>query len=247
MTGAVGVTDGDTSLDEAELPGMLGRVTLVVLTLARQPVSRDELADRLWPGDPPEHWEKSLPPIVSKLRSALRRFDTGDGRPGIEAGGGCYTLALPGQAWIDVEDAVRRLDRAEAALRRDDLGSAWSDAAPASAVLRRPFLPGFDAPWADRHRDQLLDGCHRAWMVLGEVWRRRGDHALARSAANQAIGIDPYREDAHRLLIRTELDSDNRGSAAAAARRCVELLRDGLGVPPSAATAVLVDEATDTA
>lgn len=244
LTGSLTVADGEHVVAEAHLPGVLGRVTLAVLAIERHPVPRHVLADRLWPGEPPERWDKSLAPIVSKLRTVLRRFGDDDGRPTIESVGGCYELLLPGGVWIDVEDAVRRLDRAEAAWRDGATGAAWADAAAASAVLRRPFLPGFDAPWVDRFRDDLRDRSHRAWMVLGRVWLERGDHALARSAANEAIGVDPYREDAHRLLIRIELDDGNRGSAAEAARRCERTLRDDLGVPPSAATAELIAAAT---
>lgn len=82
----------------------------------------------------------------------------------------------------------------------------------------------------------LLQRRHRAWIVVAEVWRRRGDHAFARTAASAAIDADPYREDAHRLLVEIELDSGNRASAQRAGRRCIQLLRDDLGVDPSAQT-----------
>jgi len=38
------------------------------------------------------------------------------------------------------------------------------------------------------------------------------------------------------LLVEIELDSGNRASAQRAGRRCIQLLRDDLGVDPSAQT-----------
>lgn len=236
LTGRMALTDGHRTIDETSMPGTLGRATFAILALERQRVAHDVLADRLWGAAPPAGWSKSLAPLVSKLRARLRDLHDDRGLPTIEARDGGYELVLPPRVWVDVEDATRRLDRAEAALRHDDLAGAWTDAAAATAVLRRPFLTGLDSLWADGVRDDLLDRRYRAWLVVAEAWRRRGDHALARTAAASAIDTDPYREDAHRLLVQVELDSGNRASARRAGRRCLELLRDDLGVDPSDAT-----------
>lgn len=242
LTGRITLaTDDDRSVAETAMPGTLGRVAFAVLALEHQRVARDVLADRLWPTGPPADWTKSLAPLMSKLRSALRAVEDDDGRPTIEARDGGYDLLLPANVWIDVEDATRRLDRAESALRHGDLDAAWLDAAPASAVFRRSFLTGFDAPWLDARRHGLTDRAYRAWLVLGEVWRLQGEFALARTAATSAIDTDRWREDGHRLLIRIELGSGNRASARQAARRCLEVLRGELGVEPSAQTAELVE------
>jgi DNA-binding SARP family transcriptional activator len=243
LTGRITITaEEDRSLDESSMPGTLGRVAFAALALERQRVALDLLADRLWPRDPPADWTKSLAPLISKLRAALRVVADHDGLPLIEAWDGGYELHLPSRVWIDLEDGTRRLDRAEGALRHGDLRAAWLDAAPASSIFRRSFLTGFDAPWADAVRDRLVDRRHRTWMVLAEVWRRQADFALARTAATSAIDTDRWREDGHRLLIRIELDSGNRASARRAARRCTQILRDDLGVDPSEQTRALIDE-----
>ncbi len=241
LTGRITVAAGDCTVDETSMPGMLGRATFAVLVLERHRLAVDVLADRLWPVAPPPGWSKSIAPLVSRLRTAMRTLHDADGLPTIRARDGGYELELPVGVWIDVEDGIRRLDRAEGALRRGDLEAAWLDAAPASAILRRPFLPGFDAPWVDIVRDRLVDGSYRSWLVLAEVWRRRGEYALARTAAQSAIGTDRWREDAHRLLIQLELDSGNRASARLAAQRCTAVLREELGVEPSTQTLALIE------
>jgi len=37
----------------------------------RRAIARDELADELWPEQPPRSWETALRAVVSKLRTAL--------------------------------------------------------------------------------------------------------------------------------------------------------------------------------
>ena len=60
LTERVCIEVGDTLIDEASLPGHQGRLALAYLLVAHRPVSRDELADLLWRGEPPTSWEKGL-------------------------------------------------------------------------------------------------------------------------------------------------------------------------------------------
>ena len=242
LTGPVALVGPDQTIDEGQLPGAQGRVLLATLGMERSPIPSDVLAERVWPIDRPDDWAKSLAPIVSKVRAQLRAADP-SGAANIRVGSGCHELVLPSDVWVDVEDATRRLDRAEGALRRGDARAAWTDAAPASAVLRRPFLPGFDAPWTDRWRLVLRDRRHRVWVVLAEAWLATGDATLARAAAVSAVDADPYREEGHRLVIRAELAAGNRPGAVRAAAACRELLRRELGVDPSPETEALEREA----
>lgn len=242
LTGSVSLVGPSCTVDESDLPGGQGRVLMVALGLQRGPVPSDALAERLWPHDMPSDWAKSLAPVVSRVRSKLRDADPSESAT-IRVASGCHELVLPPDVWVDVEDATRRLDRAEGQLRRGDAGAAWTDAAPASAVLRRTLLPGFDAPWVDEWRAVLDDRHHRCWLVLSEAWLTHGDPTLARTAAIEAIGVDPYAEDGHRLLIRAELAAGNRSGAVRAASACRALLRDELGVDPSPETTALEREA----
>jgi len=241
LTGSVTIVGPDCTVEEAELPGGQGRVLVAALGLAHGPVPSDALAERLWPTDMPTDWSKSLAPIVSRVRSKLRQADPSQTAT-IRVASGCHELVLPPDMWVDVEDATRRLDRAEGHLRRGAAAAAWTDAAPASAVLRRPLLPGFDAPWVDGWRAVLDDRHHRCWIVLAEAWLQRDDPTLARTAACEAIAVDPYNEDGHRLLIRAELAAGNRSGAVRAAATCRTLLREELGVDPSPETIALERE-----
>ena len=75
----------------------------------------NDAAERIWPHEMPDNWSKSLAPVVSRVRGQLRRVDP-TGTATIRVASGYHELVLPSDVWIDVEDAVRRLDRAEGAI-----------------------------------------------------------------------------------------------------------------------------------
>ena len=92
-----------------------------------------------------------------------------------------------------------------------------------------------------RHlRRRMTDVRLRALETLAEIWIEQGDAALAARDAAEAIEIDPYRESAHRLLIRAYLAAGDRGAAARALEACRRVLEEELGVTPSPATLALI-------
>lgn len=234
LTGRISVIGPDGTLDEEDLPGRQGRLLLAFLTLnGRHPVSRDSLAEVVWAGTPPTAWEPLLKSSVSRIRSALRRI----GADALLAGsGGTYQLRLPHDAWVDLEAGVRAVDRAEAALRRQDVGQAWAEAAVASAITRRPFLPHEDAAWIDECRERLRSGRIRALDVLAEAWLARGDTAQALEAAVESTGLAPLRESSWRLQMRAHVAAGNHAEALRTFRECAVLLDRELGVGPAAET-----------
>ena len=127
---------------EDALPGRQGRLAFAYLAVNRhRPVTRDELADALWtePGT-----SDRLSPLLSKLRAVVPL----DGR-------GEVRLALPADAWIDVEVAAEGLHRAESAVAQGDFSAAWAPGRVAQHVATREFLPGDDEPWVEDQRRRL--------------------------------------------------------------------------------------------
>src|SRR4051812_15254679 len=148
LTERVRVEVADTVLDEAGLPGQQGRLAFAYLLVEhRRPVPRDELADLLWSGEPPTSWEKGLAVVISKLRTALGAVGLGEGV--LTHSFGCYQLNVPSEVWIDVEEAARAAEIAEAALARDDAAGAHTSASIAAAIARRVFLPGAEGIWVE--------------------------------------------------------------------------------------------------
>jgi DNA-binding SARP family transcriptional activator len=241
LTGAVRLVGPAGTIVETDLPGNQGRVAFAALVHERRPLARDVLADIVWGEAPPARWNGALTAIVSKLRSLVSRTGL-DGAAVVTAAGGTYSVTLPVGSWVDTEDAWRRLDRAEGALRHGRADAAAEEATVASSILRREFLPGVDGPWVDQVRRHQLLGAHRCFVVLADAWTGRGDPDLAAVVAQRAIDLDPYRETGHRALIRAEWCRGDRAAALSAYARCRDVLHEELGVRPSDQTEALVAE-----
>ncbi|WES66280.1 bacterial transcriptional activator domain-containing protein [Microbacter sp. GSS18] len=239
VTGGVRCEGPDGSFADADLPGAQGRAAFGILVLERRPLTRDALADLVWGEALPAQWNGALTSILSKVR----RLVTGTGLDGgavVASAGGTCAIHLPADAWVDVEEAGRRLDAAEGALRRGDAVSATTDATVASAVLRRPLLPGLSGDWIEARRAQHDDALQRCLLVLATGWNARGNHDLAAIIAADAVSRDALRERAHRELIRAELGRGDRGAALRAYDRCVRVLDDELAIAPDPATRALI-------
>lgn len=239
LTGGIRLDGPTGTMVDADLPGIHGRIALAALVLERRPIARDALAEIVWDGRPPPKWDATLAPTVSKIRTLITRTGL-DGRSIVQSVSGAYAMVLPPEAWVDVEDAVRRLDRSEGALRRGDARAAAADATAASAVLRRTFLAGIDGEWVTARRRGQHDLAYRCRTVLARAWTTLGDLELAVTNARAAIELDQYRETAYRLAIEAELARGDRGAALQVLERCRRAMEE-LGVAPDRATERLLD------
>jgi SARP family transcriptional regulator, regulator of embCAB operon len=240
LTGGVRFEGPRGRFVDADLPGHQGRIALVALALERRPLARHELAEIVWGESMPTQWNGALSTVLSKIRTLFARSGL-DGTKLLASTRGSYELVLPSECWVDLEDAYRRLDRAEGAVRHGDDRAATVDATVASSTLRRCLLSGVDNEWVDQARRRQQDAAYRCLTLLAAAWHRLGDHQLAATIAETAIAIDPLREVGYRVLVEAEIARGDRGAAAQALRRCEQMLREELQVEPSPETARLVD------
>lgn len=239
LTGSLRVDGPTGSFTGSDLPGNQGRLALAALVVERRPIDRDALADIVWDGSLPPKWDGALSTIMSKVRSSLGSAGL-DPKVVAPSLGGTYAIVLPADGWVDVEEAARRLDRADGALRHDDVHTATTEGTVAFGILCRPFLPGVDGEWAERRRRDHRDAQYRCATVLARAWLERGDAGFAARIAESAVALDPIREVGHQLVIRAELARGDHGAAHRAFERCRRTLDTELGVAPSAATEALL-------
>lgn len=225
------------AVSEDAFAGRQARTLFVRLAAIHDAVPQVQLADDLWGADWPASWQLSLRALVSKVRRTLSRVGVA---PAILSADGTYAMRLPVGAWLDIDAAVEAMHLAEIARSAGDLQAAAGWALAARAISSRSLLPGEDAEWLDLLRRRLADVRLRALECLAETWIAQGDAALAARDAAEAIAVDPFRETAHRLLIRAHLAAGDRGAAADALAACRRLLQDELGVSPSPATLALL-------
>jgi DNA-binding SARP family transcriptional activator len=219
---------------EYALPGRQGRLLFAYLIANRpRPITRDELKDALWGHDVPAACDSVLSGVLSRLRHALG--------PEVVRGRTEISLALPPDAWIDLEAAREAIHRAECAVESAAWTKAWGPARVALNVASRGFLPGEDAPWIDERRRFLRDVYVRALECVARVGLALGGMELvsAERSGRALVELEPYRESGYRLLMEVLAAEGNDAEALRTYDRLRRLLREELGTAPAAATQAL--------
>lgn len=196
--------------------------------------SRTSLADLLWSDRTEETSLRNLSQSVVRLRGALA--DTAEPsqllaitRSAIEWRGQC--------ARVDVLDFARLVRSSDPV-----------DLERASALYRGEFLPGFDLPdtepfeeWLLLTRAQLQQQALTALHTLADHYLAARQWPPAVAAAQRAIELDPWREVAHRQLMRALAEGGDRAAALEQFERCRSVLADDLGVEPDEETLSLYE------
>jgi DNA-binding SARP family transcriptional activator len=217
-----------------ELAGRHPPSLFAQLALARQRVvPRTELCRALWGEEPPDSWQPSLRVSLSKVRAFL--VGAGLGAQALSSRAGGYQLLL-GDVVIDAEQAAASLHVAETAREGGDAERTGRAAATARAAFDEPFLPGAEGPWVDEQRRLWAGALVRALELEAAAC---SDVGTAIAAAERAVSLDPYRESAHRALIRACAAAGNKADALRRYERCREILAEDLGVDPAPATQAL--------
>jgi SARP family transcriptional regulator, regulator of embCAB operon len=241
LCGQVTIERGGRVLTDAALAGPQGRLLFAFLGTRRtHSFSKAQVIDAVWGGQTPASADTALNALVSKLRAALRQL--GVPQPhGVATEVGTYQFQMP-VAWIDIEYARTAIDRAEGALRREDLSEAWSNANVAAAIARRSFLPEEQRAWVQHHRDTVGRMLRRALLVLSAVSTANHEYELGIQHASDALAAEPFDELACQRLMRAHADAGNRAEALRVYAACRKLFRDELGADPSEKTsAVFLD------
>ncbi|HVF14167.1 MAG TPA: BTAD domain-containing putative transcriptional regulator, partial [Acidimicrobiales bacterium] len=204
---------GDLVVDERRLGGARARLAFALLVLERpRPVDRHQLAEVLWPDALPASWEAALRVVISRVRAFL-------GAAGLPASDvltnshGCYRLSLPGDVVVDVEAAASAVEAAEVASAAGDHTQAIAAGGEARAITARPFIAGAEGEWLDAARRRQAALRVRALDALARSFIQLGEAALAIDAATELLGLDPYRDTSHVLVMEAHRLAGNRAEA----------------------------------
>jgi DNA-binding SARP family transcriptional activator len=221
---------------EPLLPGRQGRRLFAYLVLNRhRSVRRAELADAIWPDEPPAAGDAGLNALISRLRRAL----------GADAVEGRSTIRLRlGDASVDVETATAAVHRAESAVAAGRWAQGWGPALVALFVAERELLPDDDAPWIDEERRRLADIRLRALEAYTAAALGIGGPELAGAVrtGRLLVQLAPLHERGYQLLMRGLAEQGNVAEALRVYTTLCDTLRDELGVVPCAATRAVHDE-----
>ena len=207
------------------------RLALVALVLAEgSRISRDQLAERLWPGNRPTTWPAALRGIVAELREVVV-----GALPGAEirAESGVYYLELPPDVTVDATVGQQRLAQA----RKSFLDGRPDEAAAAAGSARDLFsatlLPGEDADWIVDERRRLSLLASQSAALEAESLLKGSHPELAFEPAEAMLSADPVNEEGYRILIEAQTRSGHFGDALRTYERCRRVLSEELGASPS--------------
>jgi DNA-binding SARP family transcriptional activator len=248
LFGALEVALGDVPV---VFPTEKARALLAYLAVEREhPQRRDALAGLLWPDQPERKARHSLRQALSHLRRVIGDQDRSEDEGVLFLDVSRDTVHLNPQAdvWADVL-AFSELDAQNAAHRHRRVGTCRRCLYRLErmvALYRAPFLTQFflgDSPafeeWVLVTREWLHRPAMDALRVLAAYYERRGDLAQARACALRQVTLDPWREEAHRRLMRLLAFEGQRSAALAQYEACRRALAQELGVEPTEETRAL--------
>jgi DNA-binding SARP family transcriptional activator len=202
--------------DPLPLPLSAQRV-LAFVALHDRPVLRPHVAGSLWLDSPEER-------ASANLRSALWRIHRCGLRLVRTIG---QQLSLERGVVVDVREssalARRVLEKPNAAVLE-----------PASSLYDGDLLPGWYDDWLVFERERYRQLRLRALDALCERLTVAGRLGDALEAGLAAVASEPLRESAHRAVIRVHLAEGNVGEAIRQYGLCRRVLREQLGIEPSA-------------
>src|SRR6516164_1717060 len=195
-----------------------------------QAVSRERLADLLWPYQGSEQARHSLRNCLLELRKALG------------PSGARHLVA--DFATCRIEDVVVDLDRFERLSRlpnRPELQAA-------AELYRGEFLADFDIDsepfqeWLAAERDRTLALICDILQRLTAAQDAAGEADAAIQSGRRLVALDPLSELGQRALMRAYAHAGRRGEALRQYKSCAETLKRELGVAPDAETQALAHE-----
>src|SRR5215468_1035156 len=195
-----------------------------------QAVSRERLADLLWPYQGSDQARHSLRNCLLELRKAL----------GPQAG--AYLMA--DFASCRVQDTIVDLDRFERLSRSRQRAELHT----AADLYRGEFLADFHIDsepfqeWLAAERDRTLVLVCDILQRLSAAQDAAGEAEAAIQSGRRLVALDPLSEFGQRVLMRAYARAGRRGEALRQYKSCAETLKRELGVAPDGETQALAND-----
>ncbi|MDP9351437.1 MAG: transcriptional regulator, partial [Chloroflexota bacterium] len=202
----------------------------LLLTYRGRWLHREQICEWLWPDVDLDVAERQFKVTLNALNVALEPLRPPRTTPFfIRRRGLAYSFAPSYGAWIDVDEFELRTTQVldtdpELALRscRTALGLYWGDYL-AEAI--------YD-PWALEERERLLARYLAAATSLARSLVERGDFQEAMHLCEEVVQREPSYEEAYRVLMCAQARAGHRSQALRSYARCVQALRNRLGIEP---------------
>jgi predicted ATPase/DNA-binding SARP family transcriptional activator/Tfp pilus assembly protein PilF len=229
------------------------RALLAYLTVeADRPHRREVLAGLLWPDESERKARQNLRQALSHLRQAIS--DEDEATPFLLISRQTIQFNLDSDHWLDVaaftaltetceQHRHRRLENCLPCLRRLERMIELHR----GDFLEQFFLSDSSAfeEWALLKREWLRRQTVEALSHLAGYYERRGDYGRARHFAWRQVTLEPWREEAHRQLMRLLALDGQRSAALIQYETCRRVLAEELSIEPTVETTALYEQIRD--
>ena len=209
---------------------------------------REKLVGLLWPEHPERRARHSLNQALFNLRRAIA--DREATSPFLLVTRQTLQFNPQSDHWLDVATFVGLLDACETHRHRRlaTCEACMERLHKAVSLHRGSFLEGFSLPdsasfeeWALLERERLQRLAVDTLRRVAECHERRGEYEEALRYIRRWVGSEPWRERAHRRLMRVLALSGQSGAALAQYEACRSVLGEELGVEPGEETKTLYE------
>lgn len=196
---------------------------------------KDVLIDAFWADSEPEVIEKNFHPTISHIRKALNSRQTFK-QNFLVFRDGAYQLNPELSYSIDTETFENHILAAEKAKRENDAELLRRSLEAAHALVRGDFMAGVYDDWAEERRAYYSEQSLRVLNGLAKLSFKEKGWSKALKFSAEILQIDPFREDVHRLMMKTFAAQGQTAKIKEQYETLQELLKKELGVAPAVET-----------
>ncbi len=248
LLGQLQVSVEGNPIQALESPKVRALLAYLVMEAA-QPQSRTYLIGLLWPDYPEESARHNLRQALYNLRSLIGDHDSSP--PYFLVTRETIQFNKESDHFLDIEQFNRYFFTCEEHLSRckEDCSTRAERLGEMVKLYRGEFLKQLYVEgsaefeeWTLVHRESLHQRVLEAHCYLANYYELHGDFKAARQHATRQLELDPWREEAHRQMMRALALDGLRSAAIEQYDTCRSLLSKELDVEPSPKTRELYNQ-----
>lgn len=214
-----------------------------IATSKHRRVDKEILIDAFWGGEDLAAIEKNFHPTISHIRKALNSNQSFK-QNFLVFRDGAYQLNPELSYSIDTEEFETAVAEAEKAKREKDFGKFRENLEAAHEIYRGEYMAGVYEDWAEERRNFYAEQNSRVLNALAKLAFTDKSWSSALKFAGEILKNDPFREDAHRLIMKVYAAQGKRSSVVEQFETLQNILKKELGVTPAPETRKIFQELT---
>jgi DNA-binding SARP family transcriptional activator len=209
----------------------------LLLTYRNSPLDRDQICEYLWPETDPNTAQRNFKITLNTLYQVLEpERDPGSESAYIFREGSMYTIRAHADLWLDAEQFMNTVKGSKG--DRELLQKAMT-------LYQGEYLPDtLYETWAAEERERLSALFLESADTLVEIFIEQDRFGEAIDLCQRILSKDNCWERAYRYLMLAYDGLGDRGQVGRTYQRCVQTLREELGVNPAPETQALYKQLT---